>query len=222
MLKFLVVEDHPLVREGICRLLGQFSEKNEIVEAADGEAALALLEQDTAFDLVLMDLAMPKLDGFAALALLRDRYPTVPVAVLSAYEDPPTVSRAMNSGASGFITKSSSGEEILSALRQILDGHIVQPGKKTPEAKLGFFPERTNVPSCEVQPAEIGLTERQAQVLALLMQGLTNREIGRQLGLTEGTVKVHATAVFKLLGVSSRAEAVVAANFYRIDFSSVF
>lgn len=221
MLKFLVVEDHPLVREGICRLLGQFSEKNEIVEAADGEAALALLEQDSAFDLVLMDLAMPKVDGFAALALLRDLYPTVPVAVLSAYEDPPTVSRAMNSGASGFITKSSSGEEILSALRQILDGHIVQPGKKTPEAKLGFFPERTNATG-EVHPAEIGLTERQAQVLALLMQGLTNREIGRQLGLTEGTVKVHATAVFKLLGVSSRAEAVVAANFYRIDFSSVF
>lgn len=221
MLRFLVVEDHPLVREGICRLLGQFSEQIEIVEAADGEAALGFLEQDTAFDLVLMDLAMPKVDGFAALSLLRDRYPTVPVAVLSAYEDPPTVSRAMNNGASGFITKSSSGEEILAALREILDGHIVQPGRKVPEAKLGAFPERTSA-SGEMRPDEIGLTERQAQVLALLMQGLTNREIGRQLGLTEGTVKVHATAVFKLLGVNSRAEAVVAANFYRIDFSSVF
>lgn len=221
MLKFLVVEDHPLVREGICRLLKQFSEGVEVVEAGDGEAALNTLEQDESFDLVLIDLAMPKMDGFAALGLLRDRHPTIPVAVLSAYEDPPTVNRAMKNGACGFIPKSSSSEEILAALQDILEGQIVLPGNSGAEARLGLLPERKGS-SVKVKPQDIGLTERQAQVLALILQGLPNREIGRQLGLTEGTVKVHATAVFKILGVTSRAEAMVAANHYRIDLGNVF
>lgn len=222
MLKFLVVEDHPLVREGICRLLGQLEEEVEIIEAGDGEAALEILAQDSEFDLVLIDLAMPKLDGLAALPLFRSRYPTIPVAILSAYDDPPTIKRAISNGASGFITKSSSGEEILAALQDILEGQIVLPGK-TPQAKLGSVPERvSSKDSGGVEPSEIGLSERQAQVLALIIQGLTNREIGRRLGLTEGTVKVHATAVFKALGVNSRAEAMVASSTYRINFSSVF
>ena len=221
MLKFLVVEDHPLVREGVCRLLLQFPQKVEIVEASDGDVALSILEQDDSFDLVLVDLAMPNLDGFALLDILRGRYPAIPVAVLSAYEDPPTVNRAIKNGASGFVSKSSSGEEILEALQDILDGQIVRPNKGGKEARLGMLPER-KVANGKVRPQEIGLTERQAQVLALMIQGLPNREIGRQLGLTEGTVKVHATAVFKILGVNSRAEAMVAANHHRIDLDSTF
>lgn len=221
MLKFLVVEDHPLVREGVCRLLLQFPQKVEIVEASDGDVALSILEQDDSFDLVLVDLAMPNLDGFALLDILRGRYPAIPVAVLSAYEDPPTVNRAIKNGASGFVSKSSSGEEILEALQDILNGQIVRPNKGGKEARLGMLPER-KVANGKVRPQEIGLTERQAQVLALMIQGLPNREIGRQLGLTEGTVKVHATAVFKILGVNSRAEAMVAANHHRIDLDSTF
>ncbi|MBS1197489.1 MAG: two component transcriptional regulator, LuxR family [Proteobacteria bacterium] len=220
MLKFLVVEDHPLVREGICRLLNQISDEVEILEAANANAAQAVLAQREDLDLILMDLAMPGLDGLAALPLLRSQYPSIPVAILSAYDDPPTVSRAMNNGASGFITKSSSGEEILAALQDILEGQIVVPGNSN-KARLGQVPERA-VSNGSVKPSEIGLSQRQAEVLALIIKGLTNREIGRQLGLTEGTVKVHATAVFKVLGVGSRTEAIVASNSYKIDFNNVF
>lgn len=216
MLKLLVVEDHPLVREGMCRLLRQLDDEVNIIEAHDGETAIGILEQNIDVDLVLMDLAMPNLDGFATLDIIRNRYPAIPVAIISAYDDPPVVNRAINNGASGFIPKSYIGEEILAALRDILDGHIFRPGKTNP-AKLDSVPTRPTG-SHTVAPAEIGLTDRQAQVLALMIRGLPNREIARQLDLTEGTVKVHATAIFKTLGVNSRAEAMVAASAYRIDF----
>ena len=220
MLKFLVVEDHPLVREGICRLLNQISGEVRILEASDADAAQAMLTENDDLDLILMDLAMPGLDGLAALPLFRRQYPSIPVAILSAHDDPPTVTRAINSGASGFIPKSSSGEEILAAVQEILEGQIVIPNASR-KAKIGQVTQRA-ASNGSVKPSEIGLSQRQAEVLALIIQGLTNREIGKQLGLTEGTVKVHATAVFKILGVGSRTEAIVASNSYKIDFSNVF
>ena len=220
MLKFLVVEDHALVREGLVRLLKQIDDEVVVVEAADGEAALIALASAKDFDLVLTDLAMPNTDGFSTLDIVRERHPDLPVAVISAYDDQPTITRVLNHGASGFIPKAYSGEALLDAVRTILAGNIFTPG---PSAAAKIDDVRPLAPSGgSVTPAEIGLTDRQAQVLALMIRGLANRDIAKQLDLSEGTVKIHATAIFKALGVNSRAQAMVTATTYNIDFDKVF
>src|SRR5574343_1622552 len=127
MLKLLVVEDHALVREGLVNLLGQVEKDVVVCEAADFESALNQLENEGEFDLVLLDLALPGIDGFAGLDILRRRYPAMPVAVVSAFDDTPTVTRVLNLGASGFIPKAFSGEALLSAVREILAGNIFRP-----------------------------------------------------------------------------------------------
>ena len=221
MLKLLVVEDHALVREGLVRLLGQIEEGALVREGADFESALNVLdEEEGEFDLVLLDLALPGIDGFAGLDILRRRYPAMPVAVVSAFDDTPTITRVLNLGASGFIPKAFSGEALLAAVREVLAGNIFKPGTQG-EARIDD--EKPVPPSkMNVRPGEIGLTDRQAQVLCLMVRGLTNRDIAEQLGLSEGTVKIHATAVFKTLGVNSRTQALVAVARYGVDFENVF
>ena len=145
----------------------------------------------------------------------------MPVAVVSAFDDTPTITRVLNLGASGFIPKAFSGEALLSAVREVLAGNIFRPNGQS-AARLD---DATPVPPPTkggVPPDEIGLTDRQGQVLALMVRGLSNRDIADQLGLSEGTVKIHATAVFKALGVNSRTQALVAVARYGIDFESVF
>ncbi|MBS1189163.1 MAG: two component transcriptional regulator, LuxR family [Rhodocyclaceae bacterium] len=220
MLKLLVVEDHALVREGLARLLRQLENDVEVTETADFEAALVVLDNERDFDLVLLDLALPGIDGFAGLNILRQRYPALPVAVLSAFDDVPTVTRVINNGASGFIPKAFSGDDLLNAVREVLSGNIFRPGNLQ-SAKLDDAPPAPPHRG-SVHPSEVGLTERQAQVLGLMVRGLSNREIAEQLELSEGTVKIHATAVFKALGVTSRTQALVAVNRYGIDFEPVF
>lgn len=220
MLKLLVVDDHALVREGLVRLLGQI-EKDVIVSgAADFEAALTQLENGEDFDLIFLDLALPGIDGFTGLDILRRRYPAIPVAVVSAFDDIPTISRVMKLGASGFIPKAYSGEALLNAVRQILAGELFRPSAQGSARMDDVVPLAANRMS--VNSAEIGLTERQAQVLSLMVRGLSNRDIGAQLDLSEGTVKIHATAVFKALGVTSRTQALVAVARYGIDFEDAF
>ncbi|WP_295006615.1 response regulator transcription factor [uncultured Dechloromonas sp.] len=221
MLKLLVVEDHALVREGLVRLLGQMEPGVTVLESPDFESALNVLDTAGEFDLVLLDLALPGIDGFAGLDILRRRYPAMPVAVVSAFDDVPTITRVLNLGASGFIPKAFSGEALLSAVREVLDGNIFRP---TGQSAGPTLDAETPIPPVKkgVRPDEVGLTDRQAQVLALMVRGLSNREIADQLGLSEGTVKIHATAVFKTLDVSSRTQALVAVARYGIDFESVF
>lgn len=220
MLQLLVVEDHALVREGLVRLLAQIEDQTKVFEAADFESALTVLDNEGEFDLVLLDLALPGIDGFAGLDILRRRYPAMPVAVVSAFDDTPTITRVMNLGASGFIPKAFSGEALVSAIREVLAGNLFRPcgqqGARLDDAKP-LPPAKASV-----RPDEIGLTDRQGQVLALMVRGLSNRDIAEQLELSEGTVKIHATAVFKALGVTSRTQALVAVARYGVDFESVF
>ena len=221
MLKLLVVEDHALVREGLVRLLVQLEPGAVVLESPDFESALALLDSEDEFDLILLDLALPGVDGFAGLDVLRRDYPAIPVAVISAFDDVPSVTRVMNLGASGFIPKAFSGEALLAAVREVLAGNIFRPEGALSGARLN---DAKPLPPCRapVRPEDVGLTDRQAQVLALMVRGLSNREIADQLGLSEGTVKIHATAVFKALGVGSRTQALVAVARYGIDFAKVF
>lgn len=220
MLKLLVVEDHALVREGLVRLLGQIEDGVVVRESRDFESALTVLDEEGDFDLILLDLALPGIDGFAGLDILRRRYPAIPVAVVSAFDDMPTVTRVMNLGASGFIPKAFSGESLLAAVREVLAGNLFRPSSQPISRLDDAAPQLPGKAS--VTATEIGLTDRQAQVLALMVRGLSNRDIGAQLGLSEGTVKIHATAVFKALGVGSRTQALVAVARYGIDFESVF
>jgi len=220
MLKLLVVEDHALVREGLVGLLSQMEEGAEVYESADFETALGLLDNEGDFDLVLLDLALPGIDGFAGLDILRRRYPAMPVAVVSAFDDMPTVTRVINLGASGFIPKALNGERLLHAVREVLAGNIFRPRGQQPSRMDDAIPVPPS--STGVRPEDIGLTERQAQVLCLMVRGLSNRDIAEQLDLSEGTVKIHATAVFKALGVNSRTQALVTAARHGIDFTDVF
>lgn len=214
MLKFLIVEDHALVREGLVRILHQLDGEVSAVEAASGDQALAALANDEDFDLVLLDLALPGMDGFGCLELLRQRYPSLPVAILSAFDDPPTVKRVLANGASGFIPKAFSGEDLIKALRVVLAGHIFRPDGSTATVLGDEMPVLPSLGG--VSPEECGLTERQGQVLGLMAKGKSNRDIAQQLGLSEGTVKIHVTGVFKALGVSSRTQALVMAARYGI------
>lgn len=220
MLRLLVVEDHALVREGLVRLLGQIEEDASVQECADLEVALALLDNEGEFDLLLLDLALPGVDGFAGLDILRRRYPGMPVVVVSAFNDGPTIRRVLKLGASGFIPKAFSGDLLLSAVREVLDGNIFRPVCQ----QSSRIDDEMLLPPTKIslRPEEIGLTDRQSQVLALMVRGLSNRDIAAQLDLSEGTVKIHATAVFKTLGVTSRTQALVAVSRYDIDFANVF
>ena len=224
MLKLLVIEDHTLVREGLVNLLAQVEDGVVVADRPDFESALALLDDEDEVDLILLDLALPGIDGFAGLDILRRRYPAIPVAVVSAFDDLPTVTRVMNLGASGFIPKSFSGEQLLAAVRQVLAGEIFRPRGA---GKGGHLDDAVPLPPSGsggggVTPPGSGLAGGPAQVLALLARGLSNREIAAHLDLSEGTVKIHVTAILKALGVASRTQALIAVTRYGIDLGAVF
>jgi DNA-binding NarL/FixJ family response regulator len=206
MLTLLVVEDHALVREGLVQTLRHLDAEVVVFESASCEGACAVLRQGRKIDLMLLDLALPGQDGLSCLGSLRKNYPDLPVVILSAFDDVHTVSKAMKSGASGFVPKTYSSDRLLGALRQVLAGRTYTP-ELTVSSTIAFSPQSPIGGSAE--PEEFGLTERQAEVLGLMARGKSNRDIAAQLGLSEGTVKIHLTAIFKALGVASRTQAMV-------------
>lgn len=214
MYKFLIIEDHALVREGLGRVLCNIFEEVQVQESASADHALKLLNKENDFSLILLDLALPGMDGFACLEILRKRHPALRVAVLSAYDDPLTINRVMNGGAVGFIPKAYAGNDLVEALHSILNGNTFRPAHTQAPSLGGEAVVMRNRKGLGRE--ECGLTERQGQVLALMVSGKSNRDIALQLGLSEGTVKIHVTGVFKALGVSSRTQAMVVAARYGI------
>lgn len=206
MRKLLVVEDHALVREGLVQTLRQLETGASVFEASDCDGAGVMLAQEPGFDLLLLDLGLPGLDGISGLRMFHQRYPAMPIVIVSAYDDPHTVSKAMNCGAAAFVSKSSSSDHLLTVLRDVLAGR--QPAEVlSPAASVVTSPHLTN--GVGADPSEFGLTGRQSEVLGLMVLGKSNRDIAGLLGLSEGTVKIHLTAIFKALGVSSRTQAMV-------------
>lgn len=208
-MRILVIEDHALVREGLLLALKALEEPEEdhaleILGARDAEEATRLLEQNDDFDLALLDLMLPGTGGLAFLGVLRKRYPHIPVVILSALDDADTVLKAMKGGAAGFVSKASPTDVLLGALREVLAGEIWLP------------PEYRNLSGKKKRARSVaeryGLTKSQACVLDLLAEGKTNREIAELLGVTEGTVKIHVSAIFKALGVSNRSQALLVAQ----------
>jgi DNA-binding NarL/FixJ family response regulator len=206
MAKLIVVEDHALVREGLIQILRQVDEGVELFAVADCLGASALLEQEPGFDLMLLDLGLPGPDGMSGLRTFREQYPAMPIVILSAHDDANTVHKAAKLGAAAFVSKTYSSDRLLSVLRDVLAGREVPPA--TPSGNSPVV-SRNNKPAALAKPADFGLSKRQAEVLGLMARGKSNRDIAALLGLTEGTVKIHLTSIFKVLGVSSRTQAMV-------------
>lgn len=209
-MRILVIEDHALVREGLLLALKALEESGdagtaaEILGAGDAEEATRLIEANDDFDLALLDLMLPGTGGLAFLGVMRKRFPHIPVVILSALDDADTVMKAIRQGAAGFVSKASPTDVLLGALREVLNGEIWLP----PE-----YRELTGRRKRAKTVAErYGLTKSQARVLELLAEGKTNRDIAEMLGVTEGTVKIHVSAIFKSLGVNNRSQALLVAQ----------
>lgn len=195
--RIVIADDHPLFSDALTRAVQRASPGAEIVvceRLAQLEAALAAAEAN----LVLLDLRMPDCDGFTGLLQLREAHPALPVVIVSASEDRDTVQRALSLGASGFIPKSTDLEAMVAALRAILDGETWAPS----------FP--ADLPDSLKRAAR--LTPAQRSILIGLRQGLPNKQIAFDLGITEATVKAHLTSIFRKLGVSNRTQAVLVAR----------
>jgi DNA-binding NarL/FixJ family response regulator len=215
-MKILVVDDHPLVRDALRENLRQLEHGVEVLEACSSEEALALAGQHSDLDLVLLDLHLPDARGSSALIALRERHPEIPVVVLSAQSDRGTVLEALDKGAMGFVPKTAGTQVILGALRLVLSGGIYLPTEVLSASPAGanagnrFEPAEPDSMRLAKKPVDLGLTPRQAQILALLVQGKPNKIISRELGLAESTVKIHITSILRALNVSNRVQAVIA------------
>jgi len=194
-MRILLCDDHALFREGLEMVIRQLDTDVELVGVGDAEEALECVAADDDLDLVLLDIALPGMDGFAALGRLRRDHPSVPVVLLSASESPADVRSALERGASGFIPKSTRGSVLLGALRLVLSG-----GVYVPELMLDAPRPTPPRPDAELSP-------RQIEVLRLLARGLTNKEISNVLEIADGTVKSHIVRIYDLLDVTNRTEA---------------
>ena len=211
-MKILVVDDHPLIREALKQVLSTLDSDIQVLEAQTAKEGFDVSEAHPDLHLILLDLGLPGEDGMEALPLFRERAPQVPVVVFSANDLPDVVKRAIDAGAMGFIPKTSSNALLVNALRFVLAGGVYLPLEvlRQPSSDSGGFVE--SAPGGASGLRDLGLTQRQAQVLALLVQGKSNKLICRELNLAEGTVKVHVAAVLKTLGVSNRTQAVLAVS----------
>jgi DNA-binding NarL/FixJ family response regulator len=206
----LIVDDHPLFVEALKLVIQEAFPQARLSEATSIDSARRVLEREGPFDLVLLDLSMPGTRGLDGLIELRSRYPRLPIVVVSALEDPRIIHEVMTSGAAGFISKSSRGSDLGSAIKEALAGSIVLP--------RGYRPPQTDAPS-DLSTRLATLTPQQVRVLHMLRQGLLNKQIAYDLGVGETTVKAHVSEILRKLKVSSRTQAVIEAA--KIDFDVI-
>ena len=198
----IIADDHPLFRGALKQAVLGVEGAPEVVEAGDFDAARAAAAANPNADLLLLDLAMPGVSGLSGLIALRAEFQGLPVVVVSASDDPATIRRALDLGASGFISKSAAIEEIREGIRSVLDGNIYTPG--------GYV----RAPEQDGEVADLiarlrTLTPQQSRVLAMLAEGLLNKQIAYELGVSEATIKAHVSAILLKLNVDSRTQAVI-------------
>lgn len=208
--KILAVDDHPLTREALARLVADLGPGTEVLEADSIAAAQDRLAVHPDVTLVVLDLALPDGSGMAGLERLLKTRPNTPILVLAAQDDPATARAVLDAGARGFISKRSPTRVLTEALRLVLVGGTYVPPQAlraitTPNPPAPAAPTSTPIKS-------LGLTPRQVDVLTLLVQGKPNKLICRTLNLAEGTVKTHTAAIYRALGVMNRTQAVYAVN----------
>jgi len=196
-MKILLVDDHKLVRAGLVLVLKQMEDGVELLEAGTGREAIELASANPDINLILMDLDLPEGSGLEALTAIHAKDASMPVVILSAMEDQGMISRAMSLGARGFIPKTASGDVMVNSLRLVLSGGICLPPGYGETARGG-----TDLPN---------LTQRQSEVLSHMAQGNSNKEIARELGISENTVRVHISAIISALDATNRTEAAYSA-----------
>lgn len=207
-MRILLADDHPLFREGLKPVLQKLEQDVELVEAVDYPSAFEAMHRagrlNRGVDLALMDLYMPGMDGLEGIIRFRAAFPEIPVVVVSASEMVEDIQKLLAVGALGYLSKSSSSEVIIGALRLVLAGGIY-----VPPSLLAGHGEPAALPEAIRNAA---LTTRQIDVLRQLAKGLSNKQIAKSLEVTEGTVKIHLAAVFRILKVANRTEAVLVAQ----------
>ncbi|MAI38736.1 MULTISPECIES: response regulator transcription factor [unclassified Alteromonas] len=214
MYKVLIIDDHPIFRHAMVTILGKKFPGSEAVEASSIDEAIKALEQDAAFDLVMLDLNMPETCGLNGLLEIRNQHPNIPVVIISAESEKQNILQTISYGAVGFISKSSKIEEIASSVESIFEGNVCLPSEilRTPTSR-----NRTNREN-GISPEQIrSLTRKELAVLKYLTQGLANKVIAYELNISETTVKSHVSSILKKLGASNRVK--VVANAANIDFN---
>ena len=210
-MRILLVDDHTLFREALLHVLRQFDDTAVVIEASTAREAIRLAAHYHDLDLILLDLTLPGLNGLSALPELHELRPTVPLVILSASEDSVDVRQALNAGAMGYIPKSSSSHEMITALRLVLAGEVYVSSAMLAaleSLEAGSVP----VTVAAVEESVEGLTPRQLEVLRLMAQGLSNKGICKRLNVVEGTVKLHVTAVMRALNTCNRTQTVIEAT----------
>jgi DNA-binding NarL/FixJ family response regulator len=206
--RIIIADDHPLFRDALRQALTHGRRDLRIEGAGTLTEVTALLDAGESYDLVLLDLKMPGVQGFSGLIYLRAQYPEIPVAVVSASEQPEVIRRALDLGASGFIPKTTEVGAIRSAVASVLHGEVWAP--EGIDLTAGRDKEAD-----EIAGRIATLTPQQVRVLMMLREGLLNKQIAYQLGVSEATVKAHVSAILQKLNVESRTQAVISAS--RID-----
>jgi len=209
-MKVLLVDDHALLRDGIALVMEREFTGLQLVQAGTLAEARAAIAQHADIQLVLLDLSLPDGHGIAELPWLREAAPSARLVALSADEAIDTIMAAINAGAAGFIPKSVQSGAMLEALRIVLDGGIYLPSAAL-DRRSAPRPDNANWVPQALSPEQIGFSPRQADVLRMLVDGKPNKVIGRELEMSESTVKTHLSAIFRKLDAGSRTQAVVAA-----------
>ena len=215
-MKILIADDHELFLKWLEMVLSDFSPESELVKARNYSEIFAIIEKQKDFNLVLTDLAMPGARWLEALQKIHEQLPDTPVIILSAVFDREIVQKTIELGAAGYIPKTSSNAVILSAVNLVLSGGVYIPAELlqgTSQDEFNMLKQLENVPEEQNLAEKVKiLTPRQIEVLRLIAMGKSNKQIAYELGLSEGTVKLHVTAILKLLNVYNRTGAVAAAN----------
>ena len=204
-LRIIIVDDHPLFRGALNQALTSAFTDAEIGEAGSLDELTERFGDGRDVDLVLLDLSMPGVQGLSGLLFLRAQHPEIPVVVVSANEDPVTIRRCIEFGASGFVPKSEPVENIRNAVRSVLDGNLWTPK----DIDLSAAADRE---TDDLLARLSTLTPQQVRVLMMLGEGLLNKQIAYELGVSEATIKAHVSAILQKLGVDSRTQAVIAIN----------
>lgn len=199
----LIADDHPLFRAALHQALALSVSSAELFEADSLDSLLQLLEQYPDPDLLLLDLKMPGANGFSGLQTLRQRYPLLPIVVISASDDPAIIQQVRQHGALGFIPKSAQLSVLIDAIGQALAGDTIFP------ADLDTLAPQPDPQARILQERLSSLTAQQQRVLEMLSAGLLNKQIAYDLNVSEATVKAHMTAIFRKLGVKNRTQAVI-------------
>ena len=202
--RLVIADDHPLFRGALREAVSGLLDRTEIAEAGSFDEVAKLLDQGGEVDLILLDLTMPGVRGFSGLMFLRAQYPSVPVVVVSANDDPAVIRRCMDFGASGFIPKTLGIEGMRDAIMRVLKGGVWTP----PDVDLDGG---ADAEAAAMMARLATLTPQQVRVLMMLSEGLLNKQIAYELSVSEATVKAHVSAILQKLGVDSRTQAVIAA-----------